>query len=338
MQEIQLPKKIFYGMEALDKIFDESYGSVLIITDGNLSQKSGALLTLKRKFGALLTECEIIISDSPLELFKKSKKFASAHMPEAVIALGSGWVIDCGRAVSGVCEIPLATVFETASSAISEFETLDPFLYRKSSDICILDPSFINLADSPKIAFEALGTACLALESAVAGTDRYIRSLAQTAFYEIYKNIMPAYRGEISARENLLYAMHAAYTAYINSFQYSWQSPSYRIKSLFSQWSDSSLSILAVSITSIAELLCETEQNSFSETARLLELTPLEELAPQYLLNEIRRIQASLSVPFAMKNFMIDESAFTEKCSTLSEEDKDLALRCYYGNITFIKS
>lgn len=338
MSYIQLPQKIIYGMEAFSKIFDESYGSVLIISDGNLSQKSGALLKLQRKFAALLTECETIISDSPSQLFEKAKKYASSHIPEAIIAIGTGEVLDCGRAVSGICEIPLVTVPETVSCALSEFETLDPFLYRKSAGISILDPVFINLADSAKIAYEALGTACLALECAAAGSGRYVRTAARKSFSEIYKNILPAFRGEISARENLLYAMHAAYVAYINGFDYSWQSVSFRTQSFFSQWNSSRISILAVCITGIAEYLSETQPDSFFEISDSLGLTPLEELSASYLLSEIRRIQASLSVPFALKNFMIDEASFYEKCSSVSDEDKDLACRCYYGNITFIKS
>ncbi|MCQ2470470.1 MAG: iron-containing alcohol dehydrogenase [Clostridia bacterium] len=339
MSCFQFPQKVISGIDSFEKLFDKDYESVLIISDGNLSQKSGALLKIKRKFDAILTRNETIISDDATELFDKAKKYADVHMPEAIIAIGDGKTLDCGRAVSRLCEIPLVTVIETLPSALTDFETLDIFLYKNSADICIIDPSFINISDSSKIAYEALGIGCLALESAVISTDRYISALAQKSFYEIYKNIMPAYRGEISARENLCNAMLSAYTAFINSFEYSWQSDSFRIASFFSKWSSNRISTLAVAFPSIAEHLYEKDPNGrFSLLAKGLDITPLSEIAPMFLNEEIRRIQATTAVPFALKNFLIDEDEFIASCGEISEEDKDLFYRCYYGSITFIKS
>lgn len=339
MSYLYFPQKVISGIDSFEKIFDKDYESVLIISDGNLSQKSGSLLKLKRKFDAILTRNETIISDDSNELFDKAKKYAEVHMPEAIIAIGDGKTLDCGRAVSKLCEIPLATITETLPTALTDFDTLDMFLYKSPADISIIDPSFINISDSSKIAYEALGIGCLALESAVRSEDRYISALAEKSFYEIYKNIMPAYRGEISARENLLIAMTGAYTSFINSFEYSWQSACFRIASFFSKWSNNRISTLAVCFPSVAEYLYENDKNSrFSLLAKGLDITPLSEIAPMYLNEEIRRIQATTAVPFALKNFLIDEDDFTASCNEISDEDKDLFYRCYYGNITFIKS
>ena len=338
MPRLQFPHRLYSGMEAFDNIFDKDYESVLIISDGNLSGKSGALIKLKRKFDSLLTRTEIFISDDSQELFSQAKKYCDVHIPEAIIALGDGKTLDCGRAVSMLCEIPLVCVIETAPCALTEYNTQDMFLYKNTSDVCIIDPMFINISDSSKIAYEALGTACLALESAVCGRDRYITAVASKAFYEIYKNIMPAYRGEISARENLCGAMYASYTAYINSFDYSWQSASFRIAEFFSKWSSDRISTLAACATGLAEYLNENFPDKFSALAKDMNLTPLHEIAPQFLIDEIRRIQATVSVPFALKNYLIDENDFTACCAELSEEEKDLFYRCYYGKITFIKS
>ncbi len=338
MLSLQLPGEIHSGIDALEKIFDKDYESVLIISDGKLSQQSGALLKLRRKFDAMMTGNEAIISDNAQELFDRAKKYADSHIPEAIIAVGDGKTLDCGSAVSKLCGIPLISVIETLPCALCEFETLDLFLYKNAPDICIADPSFISLADSSKIAYEALGMSCLALESAVTCPDRYISSVASKAFYEIMRNILPSFRGEISARENLCSAMLAAYTAYINSFEYSWQSAAFRTASFFSQWNSDRIGILAVSAVNLAEYFCENYSDSYFALAQSFDLTPLDEIASSYLTGEIRRIQASMSVPFAVRHFMPDENDFDSACAGLSDTDRDLALRCYYGNITFIKS
>ncbi len=337
MSVIQLPHKIYSGIDAFDKIFDKDFESVLIISDGILSQKSGTLFKLKRKLDALLTRSEVIVEEDVYEMFEKAKKYAETYLPEAVIAIGSGKVQDCGCAVSKLCEIPLISVVETLPTALTEFDTLDLFLYKNAAEICIIDPLFITQSESEKIAYEALGTACLALESSVVCRDRYIKELAKEAFSEIYKNIMPAYRGEISARENLCCAMYSAYIAFVNSFDYSWESVSFRISSFFSKWNSDRISSLAVCITNLSELFFEKYPNEFTSLAEDLQLTPLKEIAPSFLVEEIRRIQATLSIPFAMRNFMIDEDDFISSCNALSEDEKDISAKCFYGNVTFIK-
>ena len=338
MSVIHLPQKIYSGIDSFDKIFDKDFESVLIISDGGLSQKNGSLLKLKRKLNALFTRSEVIISEDTDELFSKAKKYAEAYLPEAIIAIGSGKTLDCGTAVSKLCEIPLISVVETLPTALSEFDTLDLFLYKNASEICIIDPIFITHSDSSKIAYEALGMACLALECAVTCKNRYISELSKKAFCEIYKNIMPAYRGEISARENLSYAMYCAYLSFINSYEYSWESVSFRISSFFSRWQGDRISTLAVGITNISQYFYDNHYEEFKALSKQLELTPIDEIAPSFLLEEIRRIQATLTIPFALRNFMIDENDVLDRCSELSEEDRDLVCRCFYGNITFIKS
>lgn len=338
MSVLNFPCTVYSGIDSLEKIFQNDYESVLIISDGKLSQRSGALIKLKRKFDALLTRNEVIISENSDELFTEAKQYAEAHIPEAVIAVGDGAIIDCGCAVSKLTGIPFIAVIEVLPCALSEFDTLDPFLYRNPPKVCIIDPSFINISDSQKIAYSALGMAALALESAVSACDRYIAALAEKSFYEIYKNTLPAYRGEISARENLCGAMYAAYTAYINSFDYSWQSAAFRIASFFSKWNGEKISILAACAVHLAEFLYETESEKFSEISKRMELTQLHEIAPSFLIEELRRISAAMSVPFALKSFLIDEKEFSAACSELTEEDRDLFHRCMYGNVVFRKS
>ncbi len=338
MSVYQFPQILICGMDSLEKLFDEDYESVLIISDNKLSQRTGTLLKIKRKFDSVFTRNEIIISENANEVFEKGKAYLKANSVERIIAIGDGKILDCGKALSSICDVALICIVENLPGSLSDYDTLDSFLYRKSPDKVIIDPSFINLTDSAEIAYNALGTACLALEAYIMCPDRFISETGKKAFCEIIKHIMPAYRGEISARENLCNALFHAYNSYLNSFDYSWQSVSYRTAQFFSKWNDNKISILAVCITGIAQFLYDNYTEKFTLLADELKPTPVNENKSESLIDEIRKIQATLSIPYAVKNLSLNTEEFINSASCVSEEDRDLFYRCCFGNITFIKN
>ena len=337
MNCLRFPHELYCGADSLDKVFGKDYSDVLIISDSEPLTSYCFTQKILSGFNSLMTGTKLICSDEPDELFKHAYSFANTEMPESIVAVGSGFVQDCAAAVSRITETPFVSVVSTAPTSLHEYNTLDVFLYKSSPDVCIIDPSFITAADSLKLAYDALGMMTLALEASVCAGDRFISFTAQKAFCEIYNNIMPSFRGEISARENLVNAMYGAYSAYINSFAYSWESDAYRTASFFSGFSVSRLSALAVCITYLSEHYNEVYPEKFRALAALAE--PNEDIGSVslLLLNNIRRIQATLSFPSSIKNCSVSESDFLVISRSLSVEEKDFYCRCYYGNVNFVK-
>ncbi|MBQ7595326.1 MAG: iron-containing alcohol dehydrogenase [Clostridia bacterium] len=337
MYSLFFPHEVYCGIDSLDKIFSKDYSQVLIISDSEPFAVFSAAQQIHSSFNSILTEAQLITSQNPENLFKQAYAYANKEMPECVIAVGSGFVQDCAAAVSRITETPYISVVSTAPTHLYEYNTLDVFLYKKMPDICILDPVFITNADSLSLAYDALGMMTLALEAAICADERFVIALAQKAFIEIYRNIMPAFRGEISARENLCGAMYGAYTAYVNSGNYSWESAAYRTASFFSDFSGSKLRVLAVCIPYLSEHYCEIKPQSFARLAMFAEPDAQKEIAAQMLLKNIRRIQATLAFPSSMKNYSVKETDFLVFSESLSVEEKDFYFQCYYGNVNFVK-
>ena len=337
MAELVLPEKIYYGIGSLDRIFDRDYQSVLIASDGDISQKSGALLEIERKFLSLMTKTHTAVSALPQELFEQCRKYVNTQLPDVIVGIGNAQTLDAVRAVSYFSGTPFIAVPECAPSALLEFDTLDVFLCRNMPSVCILDPDFINRRDSSGIAYEAFGTVCLCLESAVYAEDSYVSACAVQALESLFRNILPSYRGEISARENLLKAMYAAFWCYENTFSYSWESPSYLLSSFFSRRDIPKLSVLASALPFLFGRFREHDETKLFSACRALTQTPDDAERINTALHEIRKVQAILSVPSSVKNFSISEEEFERDASALSERDRELYEKCFNSNTVFVK-
>ncbi len=309
MSLIQLPEFIYTGMNSLSKILDFSYKSILIITDSETAEKSEVLKILLSKADEKKINSTLVSGDSCISIFSQVEEKLMDVTPEALIAFGDGKILDCVSAISSLSEIPFATIPSVAPTALWDSDSVDAFLSKKLSRICILEPEMIIRANSTKIAYEGMAMLALAGESMQTAQNRYVKSLAQKAFYEIFNNLFSAYTGEISARENLLEGMYWAYVAYVNSYEFSWESALYRYCDFFSAFEIDKLSLLAVSSVQILK----------------------EASVDENLIDKVRRLRAKLSIPKSVKNLSVDEEIFLQKTEVLGDEEKELFSACYYG-------
>ena len=338
MKNLIFPSKLHYGIDALNSVFDIDYGSVLILSDNLTFIRSAAVSKIKQKFDSMMTKTNLIVCDSEEDLFDRAYSYADSEIPDAVIAAGDGKTLDCAAAVAKLTGIKLICLVGTVPGALCEYDTLDVFLYKTMPDVCILDPCFITYASSDKIAYEAAAMMNLAAESYMKASDVYIRKTACEAFCEIYRNILPSYTGEISAREKLLEGMYAAYTAYINSYDYAWESPSYRLGQFFSKWGIPKLSSIALASSYFAESFFDGDYERFCSLAHSARASRQKELAAIALKDSVMRIKAKLSIPSVIKSFGVNEQDFIASCADVPDEDKDLYYRCYYGSFMIVKN
>lgn len=337
MKNMIFPSKLYCGIDAVNSVFDIDYGSVMILSDNLTFIRSAAVSKIKQKFDTMLTKTNLIVSDNEGDLFDRAYSYADSEIPDAIIAAGDGKTLDCAAAVAKLTGVKLICLVGTAPGALCEYDTLDVFLYKTMPEVCILDPCFITYAASDKIAYEAMAMLNLAAESYMKASDIYIRKTAGEAFCEIYHNIIPSYTGEISAREKLLEGMYAAYTAYINSYDYAWESSSYRLGQFFSKWGIPKLSSIALASSYFAENFFDGDYERFRSLAHAAGVSRQKELAAIALKDSIIRIKAKLTIPSVIKNFGISEQDFLASCADLPDEDKDLYFRCYYGSFMIVK-
>ncbi len=309
MSLIQMPEIMYTGMDSLSKILDLSYKNVLIIADTQSCKNTNVTQILLSKAKEKQLNCHTVINDSCVSIFSAVQEKLMEYTPEILIAAGDGKVLDCACAISSLIEIPFATIPCVAPTALCDSDCIDAFLLKKLPSICVLEPEMIIKANSCKIAYEGLAMLVLAGESMKNAQSRYVRSLAKKAFSEIQSNLFAAYTGEISARESLLEAMHWAYACYVNSYEFSWESPAYRYCDFFALFDVDKLSLLATSCVQLLESAVDDND----------------------VLQTVRGIRARLSVPRAAKDLGIDESEFLTRIDEISDEDKETFSLGYYG-------
>ncbi len=333
MSVLQLPEYIYTGMDSACKILDLQYKNVLIAADSGVSQNTDIIKILEAKAACCKIKVNTIICDSCLSFFDKVQEKLMEDPPEIIIVAGNGKAIDCISAISSITQIPFASIPMCAPTALWDSDCVDAFLNKKVPKICVLDPEMISSANSAGIAYEGLGMLTLSAESYLYAPDRYIKNLAKTAFLQIYDNLFSAFKGEISARENLLEAMYWAYLAYINSYEYSWESGCYRLCDFFEQFDIDALSILAVSCVGITETVYKDNENELINLSK--ELGTAKTNGADYCIECIRKLRAQMSVPMSVKNLGADERKFHELCKEAGEDDARLFSLVYYGDKKF---
>ncbi len=331
MAILQLPEYIYTGMDSICKILDLQYKNIMIVADNDVSKNTSVLEILLSKAQSRMIKTDVVINDNCISIFTQVQEKLVENTPEIIIAVGDGKIIDCVSAISSVSEIPFVAIPQVAPTALWDSDCVDAFLNKKVPSVCVLDPEMILYANSAKIAYEGLGMLTLCAESFLLSSDRFIKTLAKMAFSQIYGNLFASFTGEISARENLLEGMYWAYISYINSYEYSWESPSYRLCDFFERFSLDALSLLAVSSVQIIGHVYNQHESELSELAQGLGVTKQDELSAMYLLQRLRQLRAKMSVPSAVRNIGADEKQFLKMSEELGEEDKELFFNCFYG-------
>ncbi len=329
---IQLPEYIYTGMDAIGRIFDSNYKSILVITDNDTQKASSVLPALMQKAHKHSVGAELVACDNPDRLFSVIQEKLIDATPQLIVALGDGKISDCAMAVSSMTGIPYCTVPQVAPTALWESDNIEAHLSRRVPSMCILDPDMIVGTHSSKIAYEGLAMLTICAESFIFAEHRYIKAMAQTAFCQIYENLFDAFRGEISARENILEGMYWAHISFVNSHSFSWESSCYRLCDFFASFGVDGLSLLAVSCVQIIKNAYQKNEVALQQLARNLNLTPQTELSGLLLVEKIRQLRARMSVPSCIKNIGVDEDKFLFLFDDLGEEDKRLFFDCYYSD------
>lgn len=319
-------------MDSIGRVFDSGYKNLLLLTDTQIDKASAVPSAFFQKARNHSVRAERISSDNPVELFSLIRERLVDETPELIVAMGDGKIIDCAMAASSMSGIPYCAVPQTAPTALWESDDVEAHLNRKVPSVCILDLDMIVSSHSAKIAYEGLGMLALCAESFHLARNRYVKSAAQTAFCQIYENLSDSFRGEISARENLLEGMYWAHISFVNSHGFSWESPCYRLCEFFRSFGIDGLSLLAVSCVQIIKNICCKDEDALRQLAQKLKITPQTELSGLLLVEKIRRLRASMSVPSCIKNIGADEDRFLLLSDELSEEDKALFFDCYYSD------
>ncbi|MBQ8783817.1 MAG: iron-containing alcohol dehydrogenase [Clostridia bacterium] len=337
MAVLQLPEYIYSGMDSISRIFDSECKKMLVISSVDAERSTNILSAFFQKAQKHSVKADFLTEDNPSELFSLIQEKLVDETPELIVAVGDGKIIDCAMAVSSMSGIPYCAVPQVAPSALWESDSVEAFMTRKIPSVCVLDPDIIVNSNSAKIAYEGLGMLTVCAESFLCADGRYVKSMAKTAFRQIYENLFDAFKGEISARENLLEGMYWAYISFVNSHDFSWESPCYRLCDFFKSFGIDALSLLAASCVQVVKNVYKDNESALRELACEVNASNQQELSSMYLIEKIRQIRAKMFVPSCIRNLGADEGRFLILSQELGEEDRQMLFDCYYPDRSYSK-
>lgn len=338
MPQILMPKKIIYGSNALDKIRPERFEHTIIISDGGFLESRGFIHSVQNRIKRIASHIDTVINPNIDELYRLAAEIHIADEIDCILAIGSAAVIDCGMILSNESGAEFIAVPVSAACGMTDFESGNYFDYRKSPDCIVLDPALMHCASSGTIAYDGLACLGYAIDALCQTDNSVIQSIAYNGAVGILRNIISAFRGNMDVLEKLMYSMYLAVAAHRNTDEAS-TSLLTGVCDFFSEYGYPRNSICAVCVPSIIEYESDLLKAPLAHMAEELNVSyphDSTDTAAAKMLDEIRRIQAALSVSRSVSGFGLSLSDYNAKKSD-SGVPSDLLDLCFHGSFKFVR-
>ncbi len=338
MPQIYLPEKIIFGKNNLEKLRPKECRHAILVCDSEIMLKRGFIEKISRKSNKIISQLSVLVNQNITELYNSASEIFFANEADLIIAVGSGAAIDCGMLLSHESGVDFTAIPCCCASSMTDFENCGYHSYRHSPNTLILDPELIECMPSGTIAYDGMAAFSYAIDTLLNNDNIITRSLAIHGAVGIFKNIIPACRGDIGSLEKLLYAMYFSVAAHRNA-EYSENSSLNKASKFFAQFGYSKSAISALIVPNIMEHEKDSLSESIYEIAKATgfaqpDYDPI--FANDRLIDFVRKTQAALGIPRAVSGFGLDESQYRalRMGADVPEELLDL---CYYGSFKFMK-
>lgn len=333
-----MPGRIIYGKNSLDKIRPERREHTILISDGGFLESRGFIRSAESKIKRVSAHVSTIINENPYELYRAAAEKYFSEEADCIVAIGSGSVIDCGMLLSHESKAEFIAVPTSSACAMTDFENGKYFDYLKSPDCIILDTALMHCVSSGTIAYNGLACFAFAADAMFETDNTVIQSLALDAASGILDSIVPAFRGNMDALEKLMYSMYIAVAAHRNATGAS-SSLLTRVSEFFGSFGYPKQSVCAVCIPAVIEYSSELLTDILYQLAHSLNISRGDDTkasAAAKMLDEIRKIQALLSVPRSISGFNLSADDFNST-KHACDVPVDLLDLCYHGSFKFVK-
>lgn len=333
-----MPKRIVYGKNSLDKIKTERHEHTVIITDGGFLESRGFIHTIESRVKKTSSQVHLLINSNPQELYHQTAELYFTDEIDSIVAIGGASVIDCGMLLSKESESEFIAVPAGSACGITDFENGRYYNYRNSPDCVILDPELMNCVGSGSIAYDGMCCLAYAMDSLSENSNSIIHTLAYDGAKGIIRNIIPAFRGNMYSLERLMYSMYLAVAAHRNT-KHAESSLFTKTAEFFSDFGYSKTAVLAVCLPSIAEYekeMLEKELFWLAVDNDIARTDDGKDFVTAKMLDELRSIQASLSIPRSISGFSLNTDDFNKE-KLKSSVPTDLLDLCFNGSFKFVK-
>lgn len=334
MPEIFLPQKIAFGKDSLKDFSVKDYNNLLILSDGDESYNH-YLLSMEKALAKMISQPQLVVKKNRVDLLGEATEKINQYETDLIVAFGTAELIDTAMLLSYRTGADFVAVPTCSACAMTDFGDEKYSVYRKSPVAVVLDPQLVTIADSQRLAYDASSCLAYAIDTVLQCDNTVVYNIARDGAVGIMKNIIPAFRGEIGARENLFYSMYFSVAAHRNIKTLS-ASPVEKITKFFAQFGCSKQSVAAMCIPNVME---SYYSSAYAEIWRAIsdeKIQHTDEECAKLLIEKIRSVFASLSIPRSVKAFGVDESEY-KSLRDSSGVPQDLFDLCFYGSFKFIK-
>lgn len=355
MKRFTIPRDIYYGKGSLSFLKQIKGKKAIIVVGGGSMRRLGFLDKVERylrEAGIAVRLIEKVEPDPSVETVLAGAAVMREFEPDWIISIGGGSAIDAAKAMWIFYEYP-ETKFEditkpfslpelrqkarfigipstsgtatevTAFSVITDYKTEIKYPladFNITPDIAIVDPELAESMPAELTAHTGMDALTHALEAYVAGlASPFTDPLAAEAIMMVFANMEKSYKGDKAAREEMHYAQCLAGMAFSNALLGITHSMAHKTGAVFHIPHGCANAIYLPYVIAFNKQDARARAK-YAAIARRLGLggTSDEECCAA-LERAITDLNRKLNIPCTLKEYGIEEAAFKEKLSLISE-------------------
>jgi alcohol dehydrogenase class IV len=356
MSRFTLPRDIYYGKNALETLKTLRGKRAIVVVGGGSMKRFGFLdktVACLKEAGMETRLFEGVEPDPSVETVMKGAEAMREFQPDWIVSIGGGSPIDAAKAMWAFYEYPettfkdlvipfnfpelrtkarFAAIPSTSGTAteVTAFAVITDYAkgvkypladFNITPDIAILDPTIAETMPKTLTAHTGMDALTHAIEAYVSTMHSpFTDPLALQAIQMVFDYLIPSWKGDKSAREQMHYAQCLAGMAFSNALLGITHSMAHKTGAAFSTGHIPHGCANAIYLTYVIRYNSCAAGSRYAQIARFTGLPAAsEEGLVKALCDKINEMNEILEIPTTLKNFGIKEDEFIKKLPSIAE-------------------
>ncbi|MDR2054614.1 MAG: iron-containing alcohol dehydrogenase [Desulfovibrio sp.] len=356
MSRFTLPRDIYYGRNTLETLGTLKGRRAVVVVGGGSMKRFGFLdraVSCLQRAGMETRVFEGVEPDPSVETVMKGAAFMREFRPDWIVSIGGGSPIDAAKAMWAFYECPeisfetlivpfncpelrtkarFAAIPSTSGTAteVTAFSVITDYAkgikypladFNLTPDIAILDPVLAETMPKTLTAHTGMDALTHAVEAYVSTAHSpFTDPLALKAIQMVFDYLLPSWRGDAEAREQMHYAQCLAGMAFSNALLGITHSMAHKTGAAFSTGHIPHGCANAIYLPYVIKFNARTAGSRYAEIARFAGLPATSERGlVNALCGRIDELNTALEIPHTLREFGLDEREFLDRLPSVAE-------------------